>query len=64
MQLISFLTLITFTILVEKVKNIACPSGKPYSFNSLCFSECPWDPPDLTYLYDVDNSCRPSNILF
>lgn len=64
MQIISFLTFIIFTFLLEKVINVTCPADRPYLFNSLCFPECPWDPPDVTYLYDVDNSCRPGNYCF
>lgn len=28
----------------------ACTASTPYEYNSNCYAECPWNPPDVTYL--------------
>ena len=48
---------------IQKLGAVVCPADKPYQYNGLCYSECPWSPPTVTYLDTQTNTCVTSNFL-
>jgi hypothetical protein len=48
---------------IQELGAVACPADKPYQYNSVCYSECPWSPPIVTYLDTLTSTCVTSKLL-
>ena len=49
--------------LIKELHAVVCTAPKPYQYGGICYAECPWSPPTVTYLDTLTSTCVTGNSL-